>query len=703
MQRQDQLTYEDILQMMQAYFDVLMRHNLYIKKIKEKKLSEDEIKAYFKEIFSIEIDNIEKDQDVINMAVIMIKQVLEAKYKAYLNCIRIAKHPNRQAAMMALYVLMDDIRRLAEYEYKMSRGFSAVGVKLTRSMTTEISRPEYLKSIYEHLGRLLSKNQRDELSSIVSIEAYRKVIMGIESQETRFVYHWDDKSRELGNITHLFSVLVKKRSDDFKAAEEIDGWHELLNRACIESEIGRNAITEPMVSQANKLVISVLEKIGQRAAEYAEFSKRMAAIPDDQKVALMMQDELFTNIEFYLTIADQIAELKKFSHAFAKQSTLSEELAKEVLRCKKLFNADKVKVAEELESLKKMISDLQHEIHAMNQELQSGSPLKEACKELLAQAEALTVKLENYKIQSQVFHEKYHVNYNAEYIATVMSSLSQTRQEIMQDRTNCMIRLNGIRGEHDIEKAASEAQKAALKAEAEARRKQLELEKEAALKAWQAEEKRKLAEYRREVEKTRQEKAVKAVVHVEPVAEVVEEPVREVTVQFSEKLLNMSNDNFLLLQDLFVGKGVVRYTDVFNLIVQGLGGEVNEVGNGSSHKSIRVDKFYANIKYSEEEAEPEPKVEKKKAKGKKKGKPDSKKSNAKEEKPAVEEASVAKGGMFKPHGKSKGMMGPFNMGLVVDTLVKAGITQALLDEFEEKRRLKKAESNYISSSYLPPK
>jgi hypothetical protein len=100
-------------------------------------------------------------------------------------------------------------------------------------------------------------------------------------------------------------------------------------------------------------------------------------------------------------------------------------------------------------------------------------------------------------------------------------------------------------------------------------------------------------------------------------------------------------------------------------IVSQLDGEVEEIGNGSSHKRLRIAKYYVEvISHAEENKEPVA-------------------------------TPLASGGFFRPHGTSHqaGSKSRFNMELVVSTFERAGLTKTALEEIGQKRLTAKAEAS----------
>jgi len=171
-------------------------------------------------------------------------------------------------------------------------------------------------------------------------------------------------------------------------------------------------------------------------------------------------------------------------------------------------------------------------------------------------------------------------------------------------------------------------------------------------------------EYKEKIAAKRTEKKVQnSIDAVEKAADRVE-AVQSITtyknLDVEEILLSMSDDYFNLLMDLFEFKKGVKYSRVCDLITNQFGGSIEEIGNGSSHKRICLDKYLVDIISSQSST-------------------------------SVSSSSYqVVGGFYKPHGKAhnSGEMSRFNMELVVNTFIKAGITKELLNQFSDKRNNK---------------
>lgn len=163
------------------------------------------------------------------------------------------------------------------------------------------------------------------------------------------------------------------------------------------------------------------------------------------------------------------------------------------------------------------------------------------------------------------------------------------------------------------------------------------------------EAKNEIAKYKENIERLRAEKSAQnAIEEKSVVPQEINDTSKQINPKIESYLEKLREEDLFLIQDIYNLKRGLKYHDITNLIVNQLGGEVVEIGNGSSHKRIYLNNLYSEI-YTHAGDESEGK-------------------SAKE--------SVATGGMFKPHGKSHNSneLSFYNIKLIRETLVRASIT-----------------------------
>lgn len=143
-------------------------------------------------------------------------------------------------------------------------------------------------------------------------------------------------------------------------------------------------------------------------------------------------------------------------------------------------------------------------------------------------------------------------------------------------------------------------------------------------------------------------------------------------VAFSELVDQLKPKHLALIKLILQQNSGVTFHKVKNLIVKHLKGRVDEIGNGSSHKRIELNKYYIEIvTHSNKTAQPT------------------------EDK--IEQSSKAVGGFFKPHGEAHNSekLCNFNLELVAKTFERAGFSLKLIEEIENKKPNLKAEEKTI--------
>lgn len=226
------------------------------------------------------------------------------------------------------------------------------------------------------------------------------------------------------------------------------------------------------------------------------------------------------------------------------------------------------------------------------------------------------------------------------------------------------------------------------KHQVEVRQRQIEhelLAKQQEQRTYQQNKAKELKEYKLEVEHQRAEKAKLKNLKLTNSKADEENTVtieKFVNTSMEAKISALSESKLILLEQILDEKlrphnsKDITFEKVCLLIEKDLEGTVSEVGNGSSHKRIEIEKLYVEIISHGvcNDAEIEVKDNKKRSNGKAiRGKQEQKEK--KEMELEIKRSSVATGGMFKPHGKqhSSGALSSFNLKLIADCFKHAGI------------------------------
>ena len=308
---------------------------------------------------------------------------------------------------------------------------------------------------------------------------------------------------------------------------------------------------------------------------------------------------------------------------------------REVLACKKTYDKLTLKITRTIKEFDQRARGLhtflvrfldQYDPHQENRDMDC----------LREDISRLTVMLEKIVLYADILGEKFLANMNDEFIQdgygifnsyiTKANALVETIARVKGELTNLMAA------------KAKEAEEHTKVSEAEAIK---QAEQNRLLSLQQQEQKSK--QWKEIFEKRREEKQIIAAVAMQPVPEPPAVIVDfDQTTLMTERIKCLGTKKLWLLERLFNLEYGIRYRKLANLVKNKLGGTIEEYG--SSHKRIRIGGHSALIDGEDDEG------------------------------------LVATGGMFKPHGKKHqpGILGPFNMKLVIATFKRAGITPELL-------------------------
>ncbi len=160
-----------------------------------------------------------------------------------------------------------------------------------------------------------------------------------------------------------------------------------------------------------------------------------------------------------------------------------------------------------------------------------------------------------------------------------------------------------------------------------------------------------------------------------------------------------------ILSIINLEKTGITFDQVSNFIVNHLDGKVLEIGNGSSHKRIVLEKYiikvpvHANTEVQASTTADSKKKQKHKTKNR--SKPTKSVPSMPEDHSALEQHMLATGGFHKAHGKAHqpGTLSKFTLGLVNQAFDAAGITKDVIEKLIAKKNQDKenaAASNRMS-------
>lgn len=135
-------------------------------------------------------------------------------------------------------------------------------------------------------------------------------------------------SHDYIGVEHLLLALMKTGSLATKALEEAGANYELL-RSIVINNIGKGSAVRPAKEYSNKV-----RQIFDRARLFAQKRKKISASEEDVLLAILNDDDSFTNLMFMLSgldkkiIRDNLIRLQKEEKSSSKSNNLSENLKK---------------------------------------------------------------------------------------------------------------------------------------------------------------------------------------------------------------------------------------------------------------------------------------------------------------------------------------------------------------------------------------
>ena len=149
-------------------------------------------------------------------------------------------------------------------------------------------------------------------------------------------------SHDYIGVEHLLLALMKTGSLATKALEEAGANYELL-RSIVINNIGKGSAVRPAKEYSNKV-----RQIFDRARLFAQKRKKVSASEEDVLLAILNDDDSFTNLMFMLSgldkkiIRDNLIRLQKEEKSSNTSNNLSENLKKFAKNLNELAEAGKI-------------------------------------------------------------------------------------------------------------------------------------------------------------------------------------------------------------------------------------------------------------------------------------------------------------------------------------------------------------------------
>lgn len=637
--------FETIQEMLSAHLSLLMQHYTYLNKIKLGRIPEDDLFDYLKDVLGFGVpDNGKFKNDYLPELLVSLKTQIDV----FMKLCEVSKHPNQQIAASTLYLALDLELAYAKHHAKMA-SFNQVYFKY--KMQTIVGGPDCIKSFLKCLKPLLPE-LHDHMSEIINFnldvksEYKKKGNQTYVEFMTSWTYAWNKSFLRIEKfIRDLGGIPSRKKNNQYdvnKETEKLKEWGEKRKQQVMLKE------GQQLVGEEEKRI--TIDSIGSIPNVAARIQARMAE--NQNYVSHRLEDNyelLLNNVNFHYEIYPSILQIE---NALLK---MKEE-------------------QQVVHDLQRSFNDVKNQADVMVRSLHGISGLlirsiKKSCQgkkyvDHVSSFEALLSEIEkvesNIQVMNDVFPRELMVDWPNGFIDGLLLEYKKTYK-------NIKLQLKAIESRYfDLVETYKRIDH--KKTEIQSVPSILPQAPNPERAAFLREREKIIQEYKSIVQQQRQQKEELKLKNQVKKPDVLERKIvvyKDIEVEAC--LLGLSDQHFELLLDLFNFKKGIRYSDVCHLIVNQLGGEIEEIGNGSSHKRIRIAKYLIEMTSHEGQAKAQ-------------------------ESPSS--SSVAVGGFFRPHGGAhqSGVMPRFNMELVVKTFEKAGIRQDVLNQLQEKRLAQRAQA-----------
>lgn len=622
--------FEIVKQMLTAHIDLLRQHLIYLMKVKNGKVLEDDIYEYLKDLLGFRVpDNGKFKADYLPIML----QSLKNKMAIFLKLSEIAKHDNQEVAISALYLALESELAIAKHQEKVTKSIATIESK----MQNILSNADSISSLMSSLKPLLPESHA-KLAEIIYVKPKSTKEYAKKEDKTHFtfsagfVFDWNKAFFNLQKIANRSTVEIapskqKNKDDHFK--ETVDWIEE--NR-----------------KEANQEKQTILDNLQAFMELVPKFESRRQANSRFQAVSDTAHfDLLVENVLFYYEINPIMKNTEKFFTEGEKILEIHKQLEKN-------YNIARRNILAKTRSFNRMADLLTQSIKNIFQK-QKWQAHKETFDRLLKEIENIK---EDITIQLTAWPEKKPAEWTDELIDQKLNEFKALSKEFKKRLASIETEYFSIREQVEaVKQEVPEPQSSPyIPPPAVSTARDLYLKEREKIDR----------EYKQTVEQRRQEKAQAE--KMQELKKKDEKPVGPIVVyknlDVEQRLLGMSDQNFQFLLNLFNFEKGIKYSSVCNLIKNQLDGEIEEIGCGSSHKRIRIAKYFVEVISRADE----------------------------QDMPSTD--NVAVGGFFRPHGSAHqpGVMSRFNMELVVSTFIKAGITIDILNQIKQKRALSEGTS-----------
>jgi len=642
--------FETVKAMLKAHIDVLMQHQSYLRDIEAGKISDEELTAYLGEIFDFKI----KDSQYFRMQYLpLLKDSVDIKFKVFLNLLKLMRHQDQEAALLGLYYVLETE---LHYESKNAQIAKKSNVDFSCKMETALNSFGLLKSMRKRLESILPESYA-EMSKVIDFREHgtRRDKFTRGRPETFGSSHHYAWNRMMDGLKAKVEVMGKHEVQNAAAQkmevrmQALDGWSDFLSSTLHTAGVASDAYDTSRI-QAQFMLLSFVKFSLDGRIDHDNACGKDRESRNGGHVT-EIYEHLCGNIQFYLETKRKLQPFESSVAQYEQYYLILNRLIKETRAGSELYEETKKRLQPQHRELCAQLEGCKASLMRFSGE----QAAQEKIDLLLLRLESLSVMTNDCQECIARLGDRFHVSKTCQFIESIASEFQLAKKTILKE-------LKKIKEEYSSIVETARAKKASQTPVDEPIVTAAVTKKDEARAQILREAERRNQLYREEVVAERLERQKKSA--VAPRKEAIPEVGSSKLVLFKnttleDRLLNMSPKKFALLIALFELEPGIRYDKLCNLITKQLQGEIEEFG--SSHKRIRIEKLYVEVTCNA------PSVEDRKL--------------------TESESRPATGGTFRPHGTAHqaGIMGRFNMQLVVKALERAGITKAVLLTIQERR------------------
>lgn len=609
---------EQLRQQIYARHDYLRNHLLYLQDIENNKISEEDVKSYLGEVF--EIPFVQNNEHTINQLILVIHEKLQFYSKLW----EVSASENEEQAFSLISLLIErNISHCAKFKAILALKNIPTEIKIQAAFHDFDLLTEFQKLIKPHLP-----SSHATLKSLIKISTSESTHAMQKGDRKEFnsavTINWEPAIKKLKAFTQRTNVDLKsgKTKGPRLSKQQLDS---KTDEHMSEIE-GLDAKTMAELPKALRALASIVERVKENGK------------PNQDPDAVIEENvTLFFNVQPSLHFLQQLIDswegtekaalktkaesdakekaVKYYPKIWSKTSTAIIQLHKQAEALLAQIDGIDVEITDEEQD---MLTAFKYELETIQSQLDS---LKKEWPEVCPQ------KIKKIDDIDELESDTYHQQKSLEKQLTGLKQ--QITEAEKQIRTNYDQRLEAM-----IKKNKEESEEVDKKSQAYLH------EKSENNKA-----------RRDEINRKREEKQQKKiVVHKENLP--FFSPEFQVDTHMEQLLKNLNPKRITLLEAILNKDSNIKAKKVYKLI-EHLGGQIEEIGHGSSHKRIRLGKYYVELIKHNDGTQ-------------------------------TTSSSMATGGFFKQHGKqhTSSTLCPFNVKLIAATFERANITLATIQKLK---------------------